>query len=187
MSILDAIGKKIPADLFAQLKEALGEDFDMAYVPQTRFNAVIKQRNEYKAQLEELDVEPLPTKPKVKEAEPTPDKTKKEIEELQAAHAKEVKDLQVRYALTDELRGAKCKNPDLLISKFDTSKLEFDESGKLKGHADVLKKFQESDPYLFEAPGDGVPSGTGAFGGKPGSPPPPADKVDAVIDNIFKI
>lgn len=203
MALLKILRKKLPAELMAQIRDELGDDFDFDYVPRTRLNAVIKQRNELRTQLAELeadegdDLDDLGAGDDGDSGEPTAGKAPKKgkkatsqpggesLEDLKAQHAKELHKIKVRYALTEELREAKCKNPELLLDKFDFEKLSFDEDGKLTGHTDMIDGWKESDSYLFEQAGDDVPPGTGADGAGAGDDGGPPDKVDSILSEVF--
>ena len=45
MSFLDTLRKNLTPELFTQVTDQLGDDFDFDLVPRSRLNKVIKQRN----------------------------------------------------------------------------------------------------------------------------------------------
>src|SRR5690606_10594216 len=108
-----------------------------------------------------------------------------DVEALKAQHQAELDNPKKRYALAEELRAAKCKNPDLLIDKFDFEKLEFDDKGKLTGHTEAIEAWKTSDAYLFEVAGEDVPPGTGAAGAKGAGNQKKPDRVDALLSEVF--
>lgn len=200
MTLLNVLQKKLPTELMSQVRDALGDDFDFDYVPRSRLNTVIAQRNELRTQVaapkggqdDDVDDDDTKAAPATKGDKGTKpagkDKDVVDTAALEAKHAKELLDVKLRYALTDELRTAKCKNPDLLISKFDMSKLSLGEDGKLTGHTEVIEAWKKSDGYLFESAGDDVPDGTGADGVKPGGDgKKPPTEVDKLINEAFGI
>lgn len=199
MTLLNALTKKLPAELMAQVRDALGDDFDFDYVPRTRLNTVIGQRNELRTQLADVqadgkgapedakDDDVDDKKPGTKVTKTVKDDKGPDLEAIKAQHIKEMSDLKIRYALTEEMRAAGVKKPELLMAQFDFSKLSVDEAGKLVGHAEGLEAWKESDPYLFSTPGDDVPPGTGVEGAKGGEDKSKVTAVDAQLNNIFGI
>ena len=51
MSLYDSLRKALTPELFTQVTDALGDDFDYDVVPRARLNKVIKQRNELREEL----------------------------------------------------------------------------------------------------------------------------------------
>ena len=51
MSLYDSLRKALTPELFTQVTDALGDDFDYDVVPRARLNKVIKQRNDLRDQL----------------------------------------------------------------------------------------------------------------------------------------
>ena len=189
-ALLKLLSKHLSPELLSSVQEELGDDFDFDYVPRSRLNAVIAQRNELRAQLAELEASGKTSGASDDEGdEGTGTRERQQpdvdIEALKAQHQAELDNLKKRYALAEELRAAKCKNPDLLIDKFDFEKLGFDDKGKLTGHTEAIEAWKTSDPYLFEAAGEDVPPGTGAAGAKGASKQKKPDKVDALLSEVF--
>ena len=54
MSFYDNLRKNLTPELFTQVIDQLGDDFDFDLVPRSRLNKVIKQRNELRDQLAEV-------------------------------------------------------------------------------------------------------------------------------------
>ena len=50
MSLYDTLRKSLTPELFTQVTDALGDDFDYDVVPRSRLNKVIKQRNDLRNQ-----------------------------------------------------------------------------------------------------------------------------------------
>jgi len=160
MSIRKILKKALTPELFAQVELELGEDYDVAYVPQKRLSDVIKQRNELREQLNpdddgEGDEDKAPATPKTAKVKGlTP-------EEIQAKVDAEVAKVEQRYAVTEKLREAKVRNPKLLLKELDLTK-DIDEQ---------VAAWKLSDPYMFDitTPAE-PPAGTGKDGGKPALP-----------------
>ena len=53
MSFYDTLRKNLTPELFTQVTDQLGDDFDFDLVPRSRLNKVIKQRNDLRDQLAE--------------------------------------------------------------------------------------------------------------------------------------
>ena len=54
MSFQDTLRKSLTPELFTQVIDQLGDDFDFDLVPRSRLNKVIKQRNDFRDQLAEI-------------------------------------------------------------------------------------------------------------------------------------
>ena len=63
MSLYDTLRKNLKPDLFTQVTDQLGDDFDFDLVPRSRLNAVIKQRNTLREQIAEGSQPSNNTKP----------------------------------------------------------------------------------------------------------------------------
>lgn len=186
MSFKDTLRNKLSSELFTQVVDALGDDFDFDVVPRSRLNKVIKQRNDYKEQLETLGGSQTEGKdegedddsaknPKGNPAQPSAQPSQQQQineEELRKQFAKEKDDailaLKIQYAGLDALRNAGSVDPDLAYTLLDTSKLTLDDKGKVAGIAEQIESLKASKSYLFGGkPGgrDGTPGGTGKEGG----------------------
>lgn len=175
MSLYDSMRKLLTPDLFTQVTDALGDDFDYDVVPRARLNKVIKQRNELRDQLagntqtqrgasgsNEEDEDEGNNKPNVN------------IEELKAQWQKEqdaaVKAVRLQYAALEKLRAANVIDPELVWSSnvLDKSKIDLDDKGQVTGLDDMLTQLQKDKAHLFKKSTDGVPDGTGKEGGEEG-------------------
>ena len=135
---------------------------DGSFIPKTRFNEVIEQKNNYKESFEstKTELDTLKTKLEGNEA------ALKQVDDLKLkldGKDKEMANITKRYALEIALRDSGSRYPDLLQSKFSLEKIELDESGKIKDWENQLKTVKESYPDLFGSKanpkGDGGPSG----------------------------
>lgn len=192
MSFRDDLRKKLTPELFTQVTDALGDDFNFDVVPRSRLNKVIGQRDTLKEQLEAAtkgtqlggnaggddddddDFQmPEPTKGKGKGKQKssgttlTEEEVQRRIEEATRTAQTEVR---IQYAGLDALRNANAVDPDLVFTLIDKSKLKFDDSGKLTGIDEQITALKESKPNLFPDSGNkggrnSTPGGTGKKGG----------------------
>lgn len=179
MSLYDSLRKALTPELFTQVTDALGDDFDYDVVPRARLNKVIKQRNELRDQLAgntqaqhgtsktDEDDDELNTG---KSAENKP----VNVAELKAQWQKEqdaaVKAVRIQYAALEKLRAANVIDPELIWSSnvLDKSKIDLDDKGQITGMDDMLTQLQKDKAHLFKKASDGVPGGTGKDGGDDG-------------------
>lgn len=191
MSLLDTLRKSLSPELFAQVTDALGDDFNYDQVPRSRLNKVIGQRDEAKRQLEAFtqgaagdddddddddDGAGSGTPAKQKKSPAGKQLTQKDIDNAVQAEkdkaAQEMKELRLRYAVTEKLRGANFVDPDMVIAAglIDMSKITTDDKGSITGGLDDQITAVSTDrPYLIAQKG-GAPKGTGKTGGSEGSP-----------------
>ena len=172
MSLYDSLRKALTPELFTQVTDSLGDDFDYDVVPRARLNKVIKQRNELRDQLAGI------TQPQrgasgsdEDDDDPNDKKDPVNIAELKAQWQKEqdaaVKAVKLQYAALEKLRAADVIDPDLIWSSnvLDKTKIDLDDNGQVTGLDDMLVQLKESKAHLFKNPADGVPGGTGKDGG----------------------
>lgn len=179
MSLYDSLRKALTPELFTQVTDALGDDFDYDVVPRARLNKVIKQRNELRDQIagntqaqrgaskaDEDDDELNTGKPA--------DNKPVNVAELKAQWQKEqdaaVKAVRLQYAALEKLRAANVIDPELIWSSsvLDKSKIDLDDKGQVTGLDDMLTQLQKDKAHLFKKATDGVPGGTGKEGGDEG-------------------
>ena len=176
MSLYDSLRKALTPELFTQVTDALGDDFDYDVVPRARLNKVIKQRNELRDQLAgntqaqrgtsktDEDEDELNT------GKPADNKPVN-VAELKAQWQKEqdaaVKAVRLQYAALEKLRAANVIDPELIWSSnvLDKSKIDLDDKGQVTGMDDMLAQLQKDKAHLFKKATDGVPGGTGKESG----------------------
>ena len=179
MSLYDSLRKALTPELFTQVTDALGDDFDYDVVPRARLNKVIKQRNELRDQLAgntqaqrgtsktDEDDDELNTGKSI-------DNKPVNVAELKAQWQKEqdaaVKAVRLQYAALEKLRAANVIDPELIWSSnvLDKSKIDLDDKGQVTGIDDMLTQLQKDKAHLFKKASDGVPGGTGKDGGDDG-------------------
>lgn len=189
MSLLDTLRKNLSSELFAQVTDALGDDFNNDLVPRSRLNKVIGQRDDARQQLAQLTQgsdpddddddpddgdgsTPAGGTPKQKKS-PKGGLSQKDIDEAvrlaNEAKDTEMKNLRLQFAATAKLRDAKFVDPDLVLSSklIDFSKVTTDEAGNITGGLDdQITQIAKDRPYLVNAQGgQGGKRGTGKDGG----------------------
>lgn len=188
MSFNDTLRKNLTPELYTQVMDQLGDDFDFDLVPRSRLNKVIKQRNELRDQLAEVsqpqgskgkapneddddDDFQMPGKGKGKSAgqEVDVEALKKQWEQEQGNAVNEVK---MQYAALEKLRAANAIDPELIwqAGLIDKSKLTVEADGTVKGLDEAITELTKNRANLFgKAKGkDGVDGGTGKDGGDEG-------------------
>lgn len=183
MSLYDSLRKALTPELFTQVTDALGDDFDYDVVPRARLNKVIKQRNELRDQLAgNTQAQHGTSKTDEDDDELNAGKSAESkpvnVAELKAQWQKEqdaaVKAVRLQYAALEKLRAANVIDPELIWSSnvLDKSKIDLDDKGQVIGLDDMLTQLQKDKAHLFKKATDGVPGGTGKEGddeGKGGS------------------
>lgn len=174
MSFQDTLRKNLTPELFTQVCDQLGDDFDYDLVPRTRLNKVISQRNKLRDQLAGT---PQPQKVNHDEDDDDIDPlTTEQLDAIKQQYKKEQDDaimgVKIQYAALEKLRAANALDPELLWNSgvIDRSKLSLDDTGALVGMDDCIAQLQKDKPHQFQTKksgDDGVPAGTGKEGGEP--------------------
>lgn len=126
------------------------------YVPKTRLDEVIKERDSYKGTLADRDkqLEDL------KKSSGDNEELKKQIADMQktnteALKAKDDEILNIRKtnAVEKAVSGAKAKNAKAVMALLDLANAELQDDGTVKGLDEQLKKLKESEDtaFLFDA------------------------------------
>lgn len=178
MSLYDTLRKSLTPELFTQVTDALGDDFDYDVVPRSRLNKVIKQRNDLRNQLagspqlsggsgrrgaSEDDDDPDDFSNKG-EGKGTPIVNEEELrKKYQKAQDDAVKEVKIQYAALDKLRAANAIDPELIWSSnaLDKTKIDLDDNGNLTGLDDMLTELQKNKAHLFKVEGGKPDKGTG--------------------------
>lgn len=182
MSFYDTLRKNLTPELFTQITDQLGDDFDFDLVPRSRLNKVIKQRNELREQLAEVS-QPQGSKGKAPNEDDDDDfqtskkdKTKSagqevDIEALKAEWLKEqgnaVNEVKMQFAALEKLRAANAIDPELIwqAGLIDKTKLSVEADGTIKGLDEAITELTKNRTNLFNKGKEGVPGGTGKEGG----------------------
>ena len=168
MSFLDALKKNLTPELYAQVTDALGDDFDFELVPRTRLNKVIAQRNTLRDQLAGLSGEPKPPKADPDEPEDQPGKpvdTAALEQKYKDQAAEAIRGVKMQYAALSKLREAGAVDPEMVWSSsvLDKTKITMDEHDKITGMDEMLNQLKTDKAYLFNQVTP--PAGTGKDGG----------------------
>ena len=155
------------------------------YIPKDRFNEVIGSKNELKAQVSELSAQ-LET---LKKASKGNDELTKTIEELQKKNGEwegKYKNTLLESAIKIKAMSEKAKDAGDLIKFLDTSKLEIDETGNVKGLDEQLKTLKESKSYLFDVAQQNNNTGANPAAGSGNTNPTTKEQYNALLTEISK-
>ena len=174
MSLYDSLRKALTPELFTQVTDALGDDFDYDQVPRSRLNKVINQRNELRDQLSGISQSQSSNSSNHESDEDGKQKATEQldVEALKAQWLKEqgdaVKDVKLQYAALDKLRAAGAIDADLIWAAglIDKSKIQQDDTGNITGLDEVIDDLVANRKNLFVTQAQNAPSGTGKQGGE---------------------
>ena len=134
MSLLDTLRKNLTPEMFTQVTDQLGDDFDYDLVPRSRLNKAIKQRNSLREQLAEVSqLQGGSTKHTDEDDDDELDLPgkKKEVDvkaleaEWQRKQTEAVTAVKIQYAALEKLRAANAIDAELIWNAgiIDKSKL----------------------------------------------------------------
>ena len=174
MSLYDSLRKALTPELFTQVTDALGDDFDYDQVPRSRLNKVINQRNELRDQLSGISQSQSSNSSNHESDEDEKQKAtaQLDVEALKAQWLKEqgdaVRDVKLQYAALDKLRAAGAIDADLIWAAglIDKSKIQQDDAGNITGLDEVIDELVTNRKNLFVTQAQNAPSGTGKQGGE---------------------
>ena len=174
MSLYDSLRKALTPELFTQVTDALGDDFDYDQVPRSRLNKVINQRNELRDQLSGISQSQSSNSSNHESDEDEKQKATEQldVEALKAQWLKEqgdaVRDVKLQYAALDKLRAAGAIDADLIWAAglIDKSKIQQDGTGNFTGLDEVIDELVTNRKNLFVTQAQNAPSGTGKQGGE---------------------
>lgn len=122
------------------------------YIPKARFDEVNDAKKDLENQLKDRDKQLKELQEKAKGNEEL-EKTIKELQEANKAtkeqYEAKIKDMTITAAIQSKLTDA--KYPDLLLTKFDRSKLSIAEDGTVLGIDEQLTALKEQYKDLFKA------------------------------------
>ena len=122
------------------------------FIPKARFDEVNETKKELEQQIQERDKQLKDLQEKVKGNEEL-EKTIKELQEANEAtkeqYEAKIKDMTITTAIQSKLTDA--KYPELLLTKFDRSKLSIAEDGTVLGIDEQLTALKEQYKDLFKA------------------------------------
>lgn len=165
MSFLDTLKKSLTPEMYAQVTDALGDDFDYDLVPRTRLNKVIAQRNTLRDQLAGLSGEPKPPKADPDDPEVPPVDTAALEQKYKNQADEAIRGVKMQYAALSKLREAGVVDPEMVWSSsvLDKTKITMDEHDKITGMDEMLTQLKTDKAYLFKQ--NTPPAGTGKDGG----------------------
>ena len=175
MSLLDTLKKNLTPEQFTAVQDALGDDFDDDMVPRSRLNKVIKQRNEARQLVAQLqggnnsgdDDDDDGSKGGAGAKGFTQADIDAAVQAEQEKHKSAISDMHKRYAARAKLQEASFVDPDLVLSAglIDFTKVTLDDNGVVTGGLDdQISSLAESKPYFVNNAGNGQ-RGTGKQGG----------------------
>lgn len=175
-------------DLFNKVSEALkgkgkdGKDIgllinDGSYIPVSKFNEVNEAKKTLEADIKTRDTQLKDLSEKVKGNEEL-SKQIKDLTDLNTQNTTEyqnkIKEISFNNAIEKSLMKENAKYTDILIPKFDKSKLVLNDDGSIVGLDDQLKTLKESYKDLFSVDN----SGSGGFNPPNGSNKPISEMSD---------
>ena len=174
MSLYDSLRKALTPELFTQVTDALGDDFDYDQVPRSRLNKVINQRNELRDQLSGASQPHSSSSSDHESDEGEKQKATEQldVEALRAQWLKEqgdaVRDVKIQYAALDKLRAAGAIDADLIWAAglIDKSKIQQDATGNFTGLDEIIADLTTNRKNLFVTQQQAAPSGTGKQSGE---------------------
>lgn len=148
----EAIKAIIGDELYSQVTSKLGDkkiDLLDGYIPKARFDEVNTTKNTLKTQIGELTNQMETLKTSVKGN----DVLEKTIGELQAKNTNWEQKYQ-KSLITSEIKlmahAEKAKDPNDIIPFIDSTGLQIDDSGKVKGLSPLFTELKKNKPYLFD-------------------------------------
>lgn len=186
-TIQENLRKNLTPEMYGQVMDALGDDFDFDLVPRSRLNKVIKQRNDLREQLagnqQNPDIDDDDEGAGAPAAKKGNGTSSDDLKAMQKQHKAEMSNLAIRYSALDKLRAAKAIDPELILKAglLDLTGAKVSEDGMTvtwpEGENDPFAKLtgNESYKYLFEGETNpaggsenkddqgngGIPAGTG--------------------------
>jgi hypothetical protein len=167
-TIQETLRKNLTPEVYGQVMDALGDDFDFDLVPRSRLNKVIKQRNDLREQLAGNSQNPgIDDDDEGAGASATKSgngTTSEDIKVLQKQHKTEMANLAIRYSALDKLRAAKAKDPELILKAglLDTSGAKVTDGGVVTwptGENDPFTKLTKNESYTYLFDGETKPAG----------------------------
>lgn len=170
MSFLDTLRKNLTPEMFSQVTDMLGDDFDYDLVPRSRLNKVINQRNDLRKQLAGAPQPPAADTAVESEAEDAmPDTPTVDVKALelqwQRKQEEAVRDVTIKYEALSKLKAANAIDAELIWNGglIDKSKITLDGTGAISGLDEQIEALKTSRAQLFPQV-ETVPAGTGKDG-----------------------
>lgn len=167
MDLRELLGEELYNQVIAKLGDKkIAVVSDGNWIPKDKFNELNNEKNTLKETADQLRADLKEMKEKAKGNDALTSQITALETQLQENETK-IKDVRTSAAIERELLKANAKFPDLLVGKFDKSKVEVLEDGTVKGLEDQLKVIKESYKDLF---GETQIAGTPPRKGDPPNP-----------------
>lgn len=201
MSFKDVLKKNLTPELQTQVFDALGDDFDYDMVPRSRLNKVIGQRNEFKAQLAQINNKGAETDDDDDDdddANNTGSNThidpkkfvskkdhEKELQDLKDNYAKEIENMRKQNVALEKLRTKGAIDPDTILKSglLNMEDMSFGDDGTLSGIDDAIKSLVKDKAYFFDSGRSNHQKGTGK--GDQGDGDNNSSDIDTKLGAIF--
>lgn len=158
MSLYDDLRKKLTPEVFTQVTDALGDDFDYDVVPRTRLNKVIKQRRELREQLESIAQQTGQGSSSGADGATDDDDDSGvpaknvDIDSIRQQFAQErdaeILRMRVQYAALDKLRIGGAIDPEFVVKLLDMDSVKVD-GDNITGLDEQIETLKGSKSYLF--------------------------------------
>jgi len=139
-------------ELYMNIKEKLGDKKiivdDESYIPRSRLNQVIYEKNIFRKNIETLNRQLDEMKESMKRKERLIERLESTKKELMKENAR-IKDICFSNSIKLEALKMNAKNIHVTSTLVDKSKLEILEDGTVKGIEEELKKLKETKKGLF--------------------------------------
>ena len=166
----DVLGDVYTDELEQKIKQTLNTEIPKEFVSKKDFNEKVKKIGEHEktiqSQTTELD--------NLRSTNVDAAEVQRQLKEKDDAHAAEIAQLKLGFAVELALKDAGARNPATvkpLLEGF-MQDAKFNEDGDVEGLADKIKQLTEdaSTAFLFETKKDGDGSSYDVSGAKPGNP-----------------
>lgn len=187
----ELIGLGLDEETAKKVADASAEELK-GYVPKSRLNEVITERDNYKGELADRDKQLEDLKKSSGDSEAL----KNQIVEMQktnkeALAAKDAEILSIRKnnAVEKALSGAQAKNAKAVMALLDLENAELQEDGTIKGLEEQIKSLKESEDtsFLFNVENKPPqPTVKGATPGQAGTPPTASNEWETKLAEARK-
>lgn len=178
MDLKELLGEDLHTQVIAKLGDKKVMLDDGNFIPKSRFDEVIEQKNTYKTQVDTVNSQLEDLKKKNKDNT----ELQTQITDWQTKYNQaegKVKEISLNSAIKLSSIKAGANDPTDILLMLDKSKFEIDESGNVKGLEEQLTALKASKSYLFTAID---PNGTGGSKGNGGKA---KDSLDVVTKEQF--
>jgi hypothetical protein len=155
MNYKELFGSELAGKIEEIIKEKgvtliLDDSKNPSYIPKSRFDEVIGQKNGLKEQVTELTSQLAGLK---KSAAGNEELTKKlqDLEKNNSEWESKFKKAQIESAVKIKAMSEKAKDPTDLLKFIDISSVEFGKDGELKGIEELITGLKEKKSYLFDS------------------------------------